>query len=132
MNDEDLLDRARMEFPRLFEEVKTYYSYAPLVLMIVLEDGRTFLYDDLNRTSTCLPSDDGAMTRSQTNRVFGILLRKVMQRKGMTQQMLADATGLQQYQICNYTYGKSSPSLYALDKIARALGCSVEEFRYVK
>ena len=113
----ELLKEARTYFPLLFKKVASYRVYAPMALLIELPDRKVFLFDSLNQTNT---------------RVFGILLRRVMAQKGFTQIGLAEATGLRQCQICNYTYGRSVPSYYAFDKIVRALGCSAEDLRYVK
>lgn len=129
---DELFEEARVYFPLLFKKVACYRVYAPMALLIELPDGKTFLFDSLNQTTTRMPDDANSMTKEQTGRVFGILLRRAMARKGFTQMDLAEATGLRQYQICNYTYGRSSPSYYAFDKIVRALGCSAEDLRYVK
>lgn len=128
----ELLEEARAYFPLLFKKVASYRVYAPMALLIELPDGKVFLFDSLNQTTTRLPDNDNNMTKEQTGRVFGILLRRVMAQKGFTQIGLAEATGLRQCQICNYTYGRSVPSYYAFDKIVRALGCSAEDLRYVK
>jgi transcriptional regulator with XRE-family HTH domain len=54
-----------------------------------------------------------------------------MCRKGVTQSDLSFATGIAQPTLSGYINGKHEPGLYAIDKIAKALGCSVDEFRYI-
>ena len=81
----ELLEEARAYFPLLFKKVASYRVYAPMALLIELPDRKVFLFDSLNQTTTRLPDDDNIMTKEQTGRVFGILLRRVMARKGFTQ-----------------------------------------------
>lgn len=51
-------------------------------------------------------------------------LRKKM---GLSQQELADAAGVTQASISNYESGKQIPSVNTADKIASALGVSLNE-----
>jgi transcriptional regulator with XRE-family HTH domain len=50
--------------------------------------------------------------------------------KGVNQQYLSDATGITAVTLSNYMRGKVTPNFYNVDKIAKALDCSIEEFRY--
>ena len=50
--------------------------------------------------------------------------------KGITQSELSNCTDIPQYLISDYIRGKRTPSFYNVDKIAKALDCSVDELRY--
>lgn len=119
-------------YPWLDPSICDYHILVPGLLLMNCKDGTTLLFNDLERTLTKIPSSTESMTKEQANMMFGILLRNVMSRKGITQQQLSELTGITQCQISKYTYGVSSPSFYTLDKIVRALGCSAEDLRYVK
>lgn len=119
-------------YPWLDTSICDYSILVPGLLLMNCKNGTTLLFNDLERTLTKIPSSPETMTKEQTNMMFGILLRNVMSRKGITQQQLSELTGIAQCQICKYTYGASTPGFYTLDKIVRALGCSAEDLRYVK
>jgi transcriptional regulator with XRE-family HTH domain len=50
--------------------------------------------------------------------------------EGISQCELSERTGITQPSISDYMNGKKLPSFYTVDKIAKALGCSVDAFRY--
>ena len=58
-------------------------------------------------------------------------IKYLRERYSMTQTDLANATGIPQQQISKYIRGYRVPTFYNLDKIARALDCTIDELRYV-
>ena len=126
---------------RVFENFKRFFpSIARLALncrqidffsiMVDLEDGDRVMYDDLENTIRTLPKDPNSLSKDQCSYEFGLRLRRVMAMKGMTQEMISEKTGIHQVTISNYMTGKYMPSFYAVDKIAKALGCSLDDLRY--
>lgn len=120
-----------MSFPVIAEKVVECLGFTEFDITMRLDDGEVFLYDDAERSIRRLPSDSGSLTKEQCNREFGERLMKMMGRKCVTQTELSERTGLTQSQISNYINGRNSPSFYIVDKIAKALNCSVEYFRYM-
>jgi transcriptional regulator with XRE-family HTH domain len=59
--------------------------------------------------------------------VFGLRLRELRQKYGVTQQQLSIATGLTEGYISNMERGLKVPSLTTILRIAAALGCKVTE-----
>lgn len=127
---------------RIYENLKFYFAFVsddaidiretgPFELTIKLSDGRSVMYDDTDKTIRNLPYDSNHMTEEECKQEFGMRLNKRMQRKGIRQSDLADMTGISQSLISKYIVGKTIPSFYNADKIAKALGCSLEELRYV-
>ena len=57
--------------------------------------------------------------------LFGLRLRHFKAVNAMDQSMLSDAANLSQGMISRYLNGRSVPSILALEKLARALHCSV-------
>lgn len=55
------------------------------------------------------------------NDIFATRLRGLMEKKGLTQQSLAELTGFQRQTIGQYVNGTSKPDTYRLIKIAKAL-----------
>ena len=77
-----------------------------------------------------MPKDISNMSEDECKTEFSWRLRSRMQRKRVTQQDLSDMTGISQSCISGYLNGTNMPSFYKADKIAKALGCSVDDFRY--
>ena len=53
-------------------------------------------------------------------------IRRRRHSKGMTQQDLANATGIKRSQISSYEIGAYIPSLRNAAKLAKALGCTLD------
>ena len=58
-------------------------------------------------------------------KVFSDRLTEYMCTQGISQQALAEYTGLSKGSINKYVSGSATPSGYALSKLATALGCTV-------
>lgn len=134
MTDQDynkMFNNFVMRFPFIAEKVVECLGTSEFDITMRLDDGEVFLYDDVEGSIRRLPSDSGSLTKAECNREFGERLMKMMRRKCVTQTELSEQTGLTQSQISNYINGINSPSFYVVDKIAKALNCSVEYFRYM-
>lgn len=125
-----LFENFKMYYPSLAKKTVRYEEVGSFELLAELNDGDILSYDDLNRSYRLLPKDSSNLTEEECLREFGIRLRKLMIRKGVSQEELSDRTGITQAMLSRYITGKASPSFYRIDKIAKALGCSIDEFRY--
>lgn len=119
------------QFPFLARDAVEYYMDGPSELVVRLNDGRSFAYDDMYKTFRRLPTDYN-LTEIECKIEFGNRLRRVMACKGVNETTLAERTGIQRTLLSNYISGRTNPSFYAVDRIAKALGCSVDEFRYIE
>lgn len=54
-------------------------------------------------------------------------LREIRKQKGMTQEALAAFSGVNRVSIAKYETGKSCPGLKTAEKLASALGVTVDE-----
>ena len=98
---------------------------------VKLSNGEHFLYDDLERTIRRLPADSMDLSVDEFKKEFGKRLYKIMQNKHITQDELCKKVGISQPALSNYVSGKTVPGFYVIDKIAKALDCSADEFRYL-
>jgi transcriptional regulator with XRE-family HTH domain len=57
---------------------------------------------------------------------FGAMLKEAREKAGLTQESLAEKTGLPLRSIQNWEQGHRTPKVHALAGIARALGCSLD------
>ena len=67
------------------------------------------------------------MTELEWISIFGDNLADMLKAARMTQQELADATGLSKASISAYIHKRKAPGLRAIINIAYALDCSVDE-----
>jgi DNA-binding Xre family transcriptional regulator len=109
----------------------TYEELNDFELVAKMNNGVTVLYDDIDHCFRRLPTNSDDMTEEECRAEFGWRLRKIMFRNGITQEQLSERTGIAQSRISNYLRGKNSPTFYVVDRIAKALGCSIDEFRYI-
>jgi DNA-binding Xre family transcriptional regulator len=127
---DQLLTNLERTYPFLYEKMESYEMISNFDIHINLNDGSTVLYNDIDKTFRQLPENRYELTEEQCRREFAYRLNNLMRRKGVTQQELGEKTDISQPQISSYINAKSLPSFYNVDKIAKVLGCSVDELRY--
>lgn len=128
---EQMLENFKMNFSTDAAQIMYYEPIGYDCLEIKLMDGTTVIYDDIHRSARNLPKDSNRITEEEFRREFGYRLRRIMEYKHVSQLELSERTDIAQYLISDYINGKRTPSSYTLDKIAKALRCSVDDFRYV-
>lgn len=126
-NIEDL----RLYFPSIANRVVEYYDTSPYEVTVILNDGLRFIFDDIDKTIRRLPKDNRNMTEEECKNEFGMRLRKIMCHKGFTQEDLSEATGISQTMLSKYITGNACPSFSKVDRICKALNCSMDKLRYV-
>lgn len=119
-----------MYFPYIARDASDYHDGLDDELIIELTDGSFVLYDDQDKSIRNLPSSPYELTEANFKREFGLRLRKIMNRKFMSQTELSEKTGISRIVLNKYINGKNMPSFYNLDKIAKALKCSIDDLRY--
>lgn len=125
------LENLRIYFPHVADHMIEYnYNACEFEITLHMDDGSVLVYDDVDHTIRELPNNQSVLTEDIFRNEFGRRLSKLMYRKDFTQQDLADRTEIHQVIISGYIKGKHTPSFYNVCKITKALGCSLEEFRY--
>ena len=130
MKYEDIYENAELYFPETMKKVVDSRELNYWTVMFRLNDGDTVLYDDITKSIRTLPENDRELTEEEYKKEFGLRLQQIMLRKCVTQLELSERTGIPQPMLSNYMIGKTSPSFYKVDMIAKALDCSIDEFRY--
>ena len=125
-----LLENLKLHFPFLANDIQGWVKNDEWGITVRTRQGETFFYDDYEHTIRRLPEHSDELTEEQCRMEFGTRLRRLMYGKGISQTELADLTGIQRTQLNNYINGKTSPSFYIVDRIAKALGCSADDLRY--
>lgn len=125
-----IYENFKRHFPRIEEQVVSHHMRGPFELIVELEDGCCFAYYELGNTLHRIPRADELRDENVCRKEFGRLLYRVMYERGITQDDLSKKTGISQHSISKYVTGDVSPSFYNVDKIVRALGCSMDDLRY--
>lgn len=127
----DIIGAFKMYFPVFFEKAVKYRQLDNREVYAELDDGRRVLYDDADNSIRRLPANSRTMTERECLVEFGLRLRKIMNDRGISQIELSERTGISKPVLSLYMNGNRNPGFYNVDKIAKALGCSIEDFRYV-
>jgi DNA-binding Xre family transcriptional regulator len=118
-------------FPFIVRDAVKYEPFSNYAMVVTLTDGSKVFYDDDLHSIRNLPIDSGKLTEEQFRTEFGNRLYRMMMCKNVTQLELSERTGIPQPRISNYIRGKNIPSFYNIDKISKALGCTLDDLRYV-
>ena len=118
-------------FPYIYEDAKEIFDLNPIELLVERNNGSKLIYNEFHNSVRYIPKDPHNMTEEECRSEFKYRLLSCMERYHMSQGMLSEVTGISQHVLSRYMNGVSIPSFQNLDKIAKALGCSMDEFRYV-
>jgi ribosome-binding protein aMBF1 (putative translation factor) len=127
---EQMLNNMSMYFPWIFDEMTRYEVFDEWALTVETSDGTVYLYNDMNNSIRRLPAHPAYMTDDEIKKEFGLRLQYFLDRKGISQKELAERVGASSAQISHYVRGRYTPQFTMLDRIARALGCSMDDLRY--
>ena len=101
-------------------------------LIIIFKNGDKFVYEvDSGYFRRIFYRNLDELTEEQERKEFGYALRTLMRRKFITQEELAKLVGTSQAMISYYMTGRYIPNYVTARRIARVLGCSMEELSYI-
>lgn len=130
----ELLEDFRSMCPWAAKTVKRYWISGHMEITAELKDGSAIKYDGVLRAFRWAENLEelAAISRprneAEWKQQFCLRLWHVMLSKGMTQQDLSVDTGISIGSINQYINGNVVPNAYNAIKIAKALGCTAEEF----
>ena len=127
----DLYEEFELYFPNIAEKTVLFKeNYESFEVTVRLRNGDHLIFDNLEKSIRKVPNFSMSMDEAVYKKEFGRRLKRVIRRSGITQRDLSELTGISEIMLSNYCNGNNTPSFYNLDKIARALNCSVDEFRF--
>lgn len=129
---DEYMHQVYLYFPDLLGKVIHAREYVQFMLLLETNTKYDYFYNITNNVLIPIPKDDKNLDKDSFRRIFGVLLRRALECSGLTQEELSEKTGIPQPNISDYLYGKHFPSFYQIDKMAKAMNCSVEDLRYVK
>lgn len=101
-------------------------QHGKLELKMRLTNGNIIFYDFISKQYELI-CESGSLTEEAYKRAFSNRLYRMMRKKGYIQDDLAHLTGLSKARISYYINGKIIPNMYVVSKLAKALGCTVNE-----
>lgn len=101
-------------------------------IFFVMDDNKKYIYDGSQQGTRHIPNNFDEMTEKWFHKDTHIRLYSKIKQTGIRQAELSEITGISQGTISNYTNGYTSPTVDNLFKIAKALGCRVEDLIYVE
>ena len=117
-----------LRHPSAAKEVdEVFYEDGSFEIIMRMKNGDLMSYYEPDGSLRKLPNND--ISENECRREFGIRLTRMMWSRGITQITLSAITGIPQRSISKYMNGKMTPSFYNVERIARALDCSVDELR---
>lgn len=123
---EKILDQFERYYPTIFEHAVDWWATGRMSVAVKLNDGTTFEYNHIENTirkiQTDTNPDDSSMTKS-----FGMNLQKRIPFSGMSNIQLAEKLGITNAMLSRYIHGNSTPSVVKAFRIAKTLGCTVDE-----
>lgn len=119
-------------FGFLKNDVADFRAVSDTELLVKLRNGDSILYDDIDKTIRNLPKDSMHMSEEECLIEFGERLRKIMKRKRISPMELSRISGVRREMLSRYLNGHNVPSFYNADRIAKAVGCSLDDLRYLE
>jgi ribosome-binding protein aMBF1 (putative translation factor) len=92
-----------------------------------LDDGSMFEFDPLDNSIRRVITNWTDVDEEITRKEFGNNLLKMIPFSGMNSKDLAAEVGISTVMMSKYIHGKSTPNVLVARKLARALGCTVDE-----
>ena len=126
----EIFNEFEIILPSLSRHCVDYCPSGRNEITIKLDDGSKIAYDHVTKTFRNLPLFTDENRYSDENiwrKEFGIRLNNAIRNRGITKSKLSELSGISKVMISKYINGKSSPSVFNLNKMAYILECSPSE-----
>lgn len=127
---EPIFKEMEMYFPFLVEQMVDWYPSGQMEVTVKLRDGRKIAYSSITkgiRTVRDLNETLDDVDEEHWRDAFRIRLYKKLYMTNMTQEDLAEKSGVSSRMISRYMLGRATPSGHTIYRLAKALGCTVSE-----
>lgn len=122
---ESIIEHFKIYFPDTYPHMVEWWESGPMSVFIRFDDGSVSEYNKYDDSLREIRDTD---IDTPSARSIGHNLQKLIQLSGMTQTEIASRIGVTNAMMSRYTHGTSIPSGDKLYRIARLIGCSVDEF----
>lgn len=130
MIDDYLLINFKRYYPHLADQVLRYATKGYSELIVRLTNDRVIVYFEYDNTIKTICKDCTNLTEDDYRQNFALCLKRMLYLTNHTQGYLSEKVGITEAMISRYLHCKATPSWYTLNRIARALDCSVYDLNY--
>lgn len=114
-------------YPSLYEQTVDWWASGRIAITVKLRNGSRFEYDPMDDTIRQIFDRDCDIDESVVRSAFGTNLQKMIPFSGMNKGELASKAGITNAMLSRYIRGNSVPSVIVAHRIARVLGCTIDE-----
>lgn len=129
-NWDEMLKLLELYYPFIFNDMVDWYPSGQMEITVRVKNGDKYTFNQIEKSYQRIYSVDGEiedLEEMEFRRRFAQRLMRKLINVGMTQDQLAEYSGISKVMISKYLTCKATPSYYNVDRIARALRCSVSE-----
>ena len=127
---EGSIERFEMYYSQHIGNVADYRLRNPNELIVTFTNGTRLIFCEPENIAYKISSNNTEKSEYDIRLDFSTALRRILYRRDITQKELSELTGISQTTISKYLNRKATPSLYIIDRLTRALGCSINDFNY--
>lgn len=123
------------DYPQLSDKMIDWFPSGRLEITVKLNDGTILLYYFIGSRITYIYDQSVQMEERDERHYresFSRNLKQKMKENGLAQQELSDLTGISVISLSKYMNAKTTPSIYNLYRIAKALRCSTSELTDIR
>ena len=124
---EKIFNNFQVNFPLTAKQAMEWKVTGPSEITVELSDNTKVIYDDFDKTLINVDYADGPMTEQQWKNEFGRRLNKRLYLRRISQDELAERTGLSRQIVSRYINGSSVPNPLTIRAIARVLNCDISD-----
>lgn len=128
---ENKFDELKLYHPYLIDHISNVRPRGDKGIRVTLDDGTQYDFGSMGSGIRRVISHEidkvEDISEERFREVFVYNLTELMEARGFNQQTLAEYSGLSKGAINNYLNKKATPSFTAVQRIARALNCSINE-----
>jgi ribosome-binding protein aMBF1 (putative translation factor) len=124
---EQMLNNFELYYPEHYKKAVDWWASGRMSITVKLEDGDMYEYDRVDNSLRRLRTKDIEEDETLLSKELGANLRKTVPLTGMTQKELADKLGITTAMLSRYIHGVSTPSATKLHRIAKIVGCTMDE-----
>lgn len=128
--DQMMLKNFEAFWPTDAKHIVKYEQLSMHELELIRDDGVRLLYDDTLHSLRNAPTEDTELSEEAYRVEFARRLYKMMLHHQVNQGELGEMTGISRRTINDYINARRTPSSYNLERIAKALNCSVDALSY--
>ena len=132
---DNVLNEFEYYHPYIAEKTVDWWPSAQMEITVKTENDDRYIFNWIEKSIKKVYSSRMAeenILEDDWRAEFSCNLIKKMRKLGMSQDTLSEKTGISKETISKYTCGRATPSFYNVDKIARALRCSVSELGNIR